>query len=88
MLLQYALAVTALMTPLSYASIDSTTSNNLTVAMIRAAPPNWPLPILNKDWTGITLNISETVDYGIELMHDAAASGAHIVSFPELWFPG
>lgn len=88
MLFQHALAISAVMAPFSYVSANTATSNNLTVAMIRAAPPNWPLPLLNKDWTGITLNISETVDYGIELMHEAAASGANIVSFPELWFPG
>lgn len=63
-------------------------TSNLTVAMVRIPPPNWPLPLLNKDWTGIKLNISETVDHGISLMKEAAAEGANMVLFPELWFPG
>jgi predicted amidohydrolase len=43
---------------------------------------------MNKDWTGIKLNLSETVDSGISLMKQAAAEGADMVLFPELWFPG
>ena len=61
---------------------------NLTVALLRAAPPNWPLPILNRNWTGVKLNISETVDAGIDYIHHAAGQGADVISFPELWFPG
>ena len=61
---------------------------NVTVAMVRAAPPNWPMPIFNFNWTGVELNISETVDKGIMYIKDAASQGADIVTFPELWFPG
>lgn len=65
-----------------------TTGTNFTVAMVRSAPPNWPTPLLNMDWTGITMNISQTVDYGIELVQKAAQEGADMITFPELWFPG
>ncbi|KAF7547351.1 hypothetical protein G7Z17_g7787 [Cylindrodendrum hubeiense] len=56
--------------------------------MIRSPPPNWPLPILNFDWTGTKLNISQNIDEGIELLHEASENGANFVMFPELWFPG
>ncbi|GKT52833.1 aliphatic nitrilase [Colletotrichum tofieldiae] len=62
--------------------------SNLTVALIRAPPPNWPLPITNYDYTGITFNISETVDSGIKLINEAKGQGSDLVVFPELWFPG
>ncbi|KAF9877238.1 hypothetical protein CkaCkLH20_05504 [Colletotrichum karsti] len=65
-----------------------TTDGNFTVAMVRSAPPNWPMPLMNMDWTGVTLNIGQTVDYGIELIQKAAAEGADLITFPELWFPG
>lgn len=61
---------------------------NLTVAMVRSPPPNWPLPILNANWTGMVLNISQTVEEGIELIDQAAEKGANLITFPELWFPG
>lgn len=61
---------------------------NLTVALVRSAPPNWPMPLLTYDWTGAELNISETVDEGIRLIKVAAHEGAGMVTFPELWFPG
>lgn len=64
------------------------TTANLTVAMIRSAPPNWPMPLLTYNWTGVQLNISETVDEGINLIQEAADAGAGLVTFPELWFPG
>ncbi|EXF75536.1 hypothetical protein CFIO01_06272 [Colletotrichum fioriniae PJ7] len=62
--------------------------SNLTIALIRTPPPNWPLPLTNYDYTGITFNISECVDAGIELIKEAKASGSDVVVFPELWFPG
>lgn len=61
---------------------------NLTIAMVRSAPPNWPLPLLNYDWADSVSNISETVDAGIDLINKAARDGASIITFPELWFPG
>ena len=61
---------------------------NFTVALVRAPPPNWPLPITNYDYTGIKFNISECVDSGIELINQAKASDSNLVVFPELWFPG
>ncbi|KAH0280331.1 aliphatic nitrilase-like protein, partial [Aureobasidium melanogenum] len=64
------------------------TSENFTVAMVCSAPPNWPMPLTTYNWTGVQLNISETVDYSIELIHKAADEGASLISFPELWFPG
>lgn len=70
----------------SNSSADSTA--NLTVAMVRSAPPNWPMPLLTYNWTGVKLNISETVDAGIGLIHKAAEEGAGMITFPELWFPG
>ncbi|ROW08155.1 hypothetical protein VPNG_06963 [Cytospora leucostoma] len=63
-------------------------SSNLTVALVRSAPPKWPMPLMKMDWTGTVLNISETVDYGIELIQKAADDGADMITFPELWFPG
>lgn len=62
--------------------------SNFTVAMVRSAPSNWPMPLMNMDWSGTVLNISETVDYGIELIRKAADEGADMITFPELWFPG
>ncbi|KAF9880105.1 hypothetical protein CkaCkLH20_02059 [Colletotrichum karsti] len=62
--------------------------SNLTVALVRKPPPNWPLPLTNYDYTGITFNISECVDTGIELIREAKAQGANLIAFPELWFPG
>ncbi|THY98519.1 aliphatic nitrilase-like protein [Aureobasidium pullulans] len=64
------------------------TSENFTIAMVRSAPPNWPMPLTTYNWTGVQLNISETVDYGIELISKASKEGAGLISFPELWFPG
>lgn len=61
---------------------------SMRVALVRRPPPNWPLPLQNRDWTGITINISETVDVGLGLICDAKAHGANLIAFPELWFPG
>lgn len=69
-------------------SLANTTSSNLTIAMVRAAPPNWPTPLLNYDWCAIELNISQTIDAGIGYIEAAAAQGADAITFPELWFPG
>ncbi|KAF2159220.1 hypothetical protein M409DRAFT_37986 [Zasmidium cellare ATCC 36951] len=69
------------------ASSSPTSKTNFTVAVVRAPPPNWPLPILSTNWTGITLNLSQAVDKGIELVADSARSNASLISFPELWFP-
>lgn len=82
------LLIPALCASYSHCSAVNTTNTNLTVALLRAAPPNWPLPILNRDWSGVKLNISETVDAGIDYIHQAAGQGADVISFPELWFPG
>jgi hypothetical protein len=62
--------------------------NNLTVAIVRAAPVNWPAPIENKTWTGVSLDLNATVAYGVELISEAASNGANLVVFPETWFPG
>ena len=70
------------------AAASSISEDNVTVAMVRAAPPNWPMPIFNFNWTGAELNISDTVDRGVGYMKQAASQGADIVTFPELWFPG
>lgn len=62
--------------------------NNLTIAMVRAAPVNWPLPILNKTWERVSLDLDATVSYAVDLISEAATSGANLVVFPETWFPG
>lgn len=69
-------------------SLANTTSSNLAIAMVRAAPPNWPKPLLNYNWSGIELNISEAIDAGIGYIEAAAAQGADAITFSELWFPG
>ncbi|KAF2008951.1 carbon-nitrogen hydrolase [Aaosphaeria arxii CBS 175.79] len=68
--------------------LPSIDRGNLTVALVRAPPPNWPLPIDNKDYRGVDLNMTAVVETGISLMHAARANGADVVAFPELWFPG
>jgi hypothetical protein len=60
----------------------------MTVALVRKPPPNWPLPLQNRDWTGIRINIRESIDAGLGLIREAKAAGAALVAFPELWFPG
>ncbi|KAG9605600.1 hypothetical protein KCU77_g3598, partial [Aureobasidium melanogenum] len=46
------------------------------------------MPLTTYNWTGVQLNISQTVDYSIEVVQKAADEGAGLISFPELWFPG
>ncbi|WYZ36141.1 hypothetical protein EsH8_XI_000024 [Colletotrichum jinshuiense] len=60
----------------------------LKVALVRRPPPNWPLPLNNRDWTGIKIDISQTIDEAIDLMKEAKKNGANLIAFPELWFPG
>lgn len=62
--------------------------NNLTVAIVRAPPANWPLPLMNKNWTGVDFDINATVAKAANLVEEAAHAGANLVVFPELWFPG
>lgn len=62
--------------------------SNLTVAIVRAPPANWPLPVMNKKWTGVEFNLNATVDKAVNLIEEAAGAGASLVVFPELWFPG
>lgn len=42
-----------------------------TVALVRAPPPNSPLPLANKNWTGISINLTEAVDAGIGYINEA-----------------
>ncbi|KAH7083033.1 aliphatic nitrilase-like protein [Paraphoma chrysanthemicola] len=62
--------------------------NNLTVAIVRDEPANWPVPVMNKDWTGKVFDLNATVAKGVNLIEEAANNGANLVVFPELWFPG
>ena len=61
---------------------------NLTVALVRSAPANWPMPLFNKNWNNVTFDINKTVELGVGHIAEAASSGANLVVFPELWFPG
>lgn len=61
---------------------------NLTVAAVRRAPVNWPMPMMNKNWTGVNFDLNATVDLGVSLIEDAALNGARVIGFPEVWFPG
>ncbi|PLB52510.1 aliphatic nitrilase [Aspergillus steynii IBT 23096] len=61
---------------------------NLTVAMVRAPPPQWPLPIYSWDWVNIQPNLTSSIDKGIEYIEEAKDNGANWIVFPELWFPG
>ncbi|GAA5868552.1 hypothetical protein JCM8547_003184 [Rhodosporidiobolus lusitaniae] len=67
---------------------DSWDKGNITLAAVRAPPVNWPLPMANKNWTGVELDLNATVKYGVELIAQAADQGARLVAFPEVWFPG
>lgn len=62
--------------------------NNLTIAIIRDEPVNWPTPLMNKNWTGKVFDLNATVSKGVSLIEQAASNGANLVVFPELWFPG
>ncbi|KAL3477424.1 aliphatic nitrilase-like protein [Aspergillus californicus] len=67
---------------------NSTNYDNLTVAVVRAPPANWPLPLMNKNWTGVEFNLNATISKAVRLIGEAADNGANLVVFPELWFPG
>ncbi|KAL4904310.1 hypothetical protein BDW74DRAFT_178895 [Aspergillus multicolor] len=58
------------------------------MAMVRAPPPDWPLPIYSYNWTGVMPNLNSSIDKAIEYMHEAKDNGANWITFPELWFPG
>ncbi|GJP90363.1 Cytochrome P450 family protein [Aspergillus niger] len=60
----------------------------LKVALVRCPPPNWPLPLQNRDWTGIKIDISQTIEVSLRLMREAKDAGVTLITFPELWFPG
>ncbi|PYI02288.1 aliphatic nitrilase [Aspergillus sclerotiicarbonarius CBS 121057] len=68
--------------------ISSWDLTNLTLAAVRIPPVNWPLPMMNKDWDGVKLDLNGTVDLGIRLIEKAAAEKARVIHFPEVWFPG
>jgi nitrilase len=70
------------------APLSSPDYNNLTVALVRAAPANWPAPILNKNWTDVSLDLDATITFAVDLISEAATTGANLVVFPETWFPG
>ncbi|PYH94820.1 putative aliphatic nitrilase [Aspergillus ellipticus CBS 707.79] len=61
---------------------------NLTIAAVRHTPVNWPLPMMNKDWDGVTLDLNSRVDLGVSLIKEAAENQARVIGFPEVWFPG
>ena len=61
---------------------------SLKVALVRCPPPNWPMPLESQDWTGIKIDINQSVDRAIELIEAGKANDAHLIAFPELWFPG
>lgn len=69
-------------------NISAPDYNNLTVAIVRAAPANWPMPLLNKNWTGVEFDLNATVAKGVALIKEAAGNDANLIVFPELWFPG
>lgn len=62
--------------------------SNLTVAVVRAPPVNWPLPLMNKNWTNVQFDLKATVDKAVDLIEQAAQNEANLIVFPELWFPG
>ncbi|PYI10111.1 aliphatic nitrilase [Aspergillus sclerotiicarbonarius CBS 121057] len=61
---------------------------NLTLAAVRAPPVNWPLPIMNKDWDGVSPDLNGTVDLAVKFIKEASQNNARVVAFPEVWFPG
>ncbi|KAL7416517.1 carbon-nitrogen hydrolase [Mrakia frigida] len=80
-------ALVATASPLSLRAVPAST-DNVTLAVVQAAPINWPAPLLNKNWTGVSLDINATTLYGIQLIEEAANNGANLIAFPETWFPG
>ncbi|KAG9562598.1 aliphatic nitrilase-like protein, partial [Aureobasidium melanogenum] len=72
----------------SYNVTDTTDYSNLTVALVRAPPLGFPLPILNYNYTGMSFDLNGTIAKGVSLIEEAASNGANLIVFPELWFPG
>ncbi|KAK0640471.1 Nitrilase [Lasiodiplodia hormozganensis] len=68
----------------------TTPSTNLTVALVRTPPANWPTPFWNKNWTSPTTtpSLNATIAKALTLIATASREGASLVVFPELWFPG
>lgn len=85
-----AAGLSALLPSPSSASTTNTTTTNLTVALVRAPPANWPVPLLNKNWTSpaTTPSLNATIAKALNLIATASDAGASLVVFPELWFPG
>lgn len=79
----------ALVSALYYSSAQaSNATSNLTIALLRAPPPQWPLPIYEYDWGSIRPNLTSSVDAGIEYIKEAKKNGANWILFPKSWFPG
>ncbi|TGO27081.1 hypothetical protein BPAE_0048g00530 [Botrytis paeoniae] len=68
-------------------NISAPDYNNLTVTIVRAAPANWPMPLLNKNWTGVEFDLNATVAKGVTLIKEAASNDANLIVFPELRYP-
>lgn len=60
--------------------------NNLTIAIVRTEPANWPMPLMNKNQTDVKFDINAAVAR-VKLIDEVASNGANLVVFPELWFP-
>ncbi|KAJ5113611.1 hypothetical protein N7456_002145 [Penicillium angulare] len=71
-----------------YEIINKWNLDNLTIAAVRDTPVNWPLPMMNKNWTDVSLDLNATVELGVNLIKEAAENQARVVGFPEVWFPG
>ena len=69
-------------------NLTTTDYNNLTVALVRAPPPGFPLPLLNRNYTGLNFDLNATVTDAEAFIEEAAQNGANLIVFPELWFPG
>jgi hypothetical protein len=52
----------------------------------QAHPSNWPMPISNKNWTGVNLDINGTVDLEIKLIEQAAQNETRLIAFPKVPF--
>ena len=75
--------------PLAHRTVATTIDySNLTVAMVRAPPPGWPLPVENQNWDEGYFDLNGSVKYAVELIEQASASGSNLIVFPEVWFPG
>jgi hypothetical protein len=62
--------------------------SNITLAAVVAAPPGWPLPVGNKNWTGHHCDLDVSIDYAVRLIGLGKSRGADLVAFPESWFLG